>query len=130
MDASALVEYLLGSARGDAVAAVIESHDVDLHCPALCDVEVVSALRALVRTRKLDLARARQAVTDHADLPLARHGHLELLGRLLELRDNFSAYDATYLALAERLDAELLTCDAAFAASIRRHAPGTPLSGA
>ena len=57
----------------------------------------------------------RQAATnvfaDHLALPLTRHDHRELLMRVFELRENFTPYDAVYVALAERLGATLVTCD-------------------
>lgn len=121
-DASALVEYLLGSERSTRAAEVIEDREVDLHTAGLCDVEVVSALRGLIRGREIDVARAHEALEDYAELPLSRHGHVPLLVRVLELRDNLSAYDATYVALAEALSAELLTCDAGLRAAVRKHA--------
>jgi predicted nucleic acid-binding protein len=122
VDAAAIVEYLLRSARGERVRALVEDPAADLHIPALCDVEVASALRGLIRGREIDLDRAREAILDYGDLPLARHGHVPLLRRVLELRENFSAYDGTYVALAEGLTAELLTCDDALAKAVRTHA--------
>ncbi len=83
--------------------------------PALCDVEVAAALRRALRLALLGEKRAREALRDYADLPLTRHGHLTILDRLLELRENFSAYDAAYAALAETLGAALLTADARLA---------------
>lgn len=126
-DASAIVEYLLGAALGDAVGATIEDPAADLHVPALCDVEVASALRGLTLAGQLEPARALEAVTDYADLPITRHGHVELLDLISDLRHNFSAYDATYLALASSLAASLLTCDEPFARAVRVNAPSTPL---
>ena len=128
-DASALVEYLIGSARGARVAPIVEDSAVDLHTPALCDVEVVSALRGLIRGREIDIARALQVLEDYADLPLSRHGHVPLMSRSLELRDNFSAYDAAYVALAEALSAELLTSDARLESAVARHAPSVHIAG-
>ena len=61
------------------------------------------------------------AVADYLDLPLTRHAHTPLLPRMLELRENFSAYDATYVALAELLGASLLTADRALARAAVRH---------
>jgi predicted nucleic acid-binding protein len=58
-------------------------------------------------------------VQDYLDLPLTRHGHEQVLSRILDLRDNFSAYDATYAALAEGLGALLLTADAHLARAVR-----------
>ncbi|HLB78377.1 MAG TPA: type II toxin-antitoxin system VapC family toxin, partial [Candidatus Dormibacteraeota bacterium] len=63
------------------------------------------------------------ALEDYLDLPLIRHGHQALLGRMLKLRSNFSAYDAAYVALAEQLKGELLTADGGLARSVRRHLP-------
>lgn len=97
------------------MAETIESPEADLHVPALCDVEVVAALRRALRLELLEEKRALEALGDYADLPLTRHGHLSILRRLLELRENFSAYDAAYVALADRLNASLLTADARLA---------------
>jgi len=63
--------------------------------------------------------RARDALEDYLDLPLARHGHQALLGRVLQLRSNFSAYDAAYVALAEQLKGVLLTADDGLAKAVR-----------
>jgi predicted nucleic acid-binding protein len=65
--------------------------------------------------------RAREALTDYLDLPLERHGHPHLVSRALELRGNFSAYDAVYVALAEGVGATLLTADRPLARATRRH---------
>lgn len=72
----------------------------------------------MLLSRVLNLERANEVVDDYVALPLRRHGHEALLTRVLELRENFSAYDATYVALAERLGADLLTADAAFARAV------------
>jgi predicted nucleic acid-binding protein len=118
-DASALVEYLLGPEKAGAIAETIESPEADLHAPALCDVEVVAGVRRALRLGLLNEGRAREALSDYADLPLSRHGHLGILDRLLELRENFSPYDAAYAALAEALGASLLTADARLARAAR-----------
>lgn len=120
-DASALVEYLLRTARAGAVAVTVTAPDADLHVPALCDVEVVAALRRALLARLLPEPRARDALEDYADLPLSRHGLTTLLPRVLALRHNLSAYDATYVALAEHLGAALLTADAALERAARRY---------
>ena len=64
----------------------------------------------------------RQAIEDLADLPLMRYAHDLLLERIWELRQNFTAYDAAYVALAEALGATLVTCDARMSASPGHHA--------
>jgi predicted nucleic acid-binding protein len=74
-------------------------------------VEVTQGLRRLVRAGEVSPARAAEAIADLADLDLHRHSHLDLLTRAWKLRENVTAYDAMYVALAEALDAPLVTCD-------------------
>jgi predicted nucleic acid-binding protein len=107
VDASAIVELLLGTPRGRTMGPSLTSPELDLHVPSLCDVEVASALRGLVRRRRVGVRRSEAALRDYRNLPITRHGHLMLLDRIFELRDNFSCYDAAYVALAETLDAAL-----------------------
>jgi predicted nucleic acid-binding protein len=118
-DASAIVEFLLGTALGQAIADHIRRVEMDLHVPSLCDVEVASGLRRILRADKISDSRADGVVRDYLDLPITRHGHQELLPRILELRHNFSAYDATYVALAERTGGVLLTGDLRLAGAAR-----------
>ena len=92
---------------------------MDLNVPALCDIEVAAALRRGLLAGSLSRRRAGQALDDYGDLPLTRHGHQTLLRPILALRHNFSAYDAAYVALAERLGATLLTADQALAKAAR-----------
>lgn len=84
--------------RGEALAA-----------PELVDLEVSSVLRRQDRAGLLDTRRAQLAMGDLAALPLRRAPHVPLLARCWELRDNLTAYDAAYVALAEALDTTLLT---------------------
>ncbi len=63
--------------------------------------------------------RAGAAIEDYLDMPLTRHGHQALLARVLALRENFSAYDATYVALAEGIGARFLTADESLARAVR-----------
>lgn len=121
VDASALVEFLLGTRRGWTIRPTLTSRAVDLHVPSLCDVEVASALRGLVRRNRLEPARAQAALQDYRDLPVARHPHLALLDRVFELRDNLSSYDAVYVALAEALDAALGSGDRRLLEAVRTH---------
>jgi predicted nucleic acid-binding protein len=112
LDASAVLELLLVTEKGDRVAERIASPEETLHAPHLIDLEVAQVLRRWVARRQLDEARAAQALEDLRDLDLNRYPHDVLLGRIWELRHNASAYDAAYLALAEALGASLLTSDA------------------
>ena len=100
---------------------IVRASDADLHVPALCDVEVAAGLRRGLLGGALSEERLAQAVEDYLDLPLTRHGHQQLLSRVLNLSDNFSAYDATYVALAEQLGGELLTADEGLARAARMH---------
>jgi predicted nucleic acid-binding protein len=126
-DASALVELLLRTKRGRTYAGLLLESGVDLHVPFLCDVEVVSAMRGVVRRGRLDAHRASEALEDYAHLPLTRHPHLGFLERIFELRENFSAYDAAYVVLAEALDAQFLTGDRRLHAAIRKHTRLEPM---
>ena len=82
-----------------------------LVAPALVDLEVVSVLRRAARAGRLPDRRADQALDDLAALPLRRAAHRPLLARVWDLRENLTAYDAAYVALAEELDAPLWTLD-------------------
>lgn len=89
----------------------------ELAAPELIDLEVISVLRGTIRSGDIDLRRAALAVDDLRDLPLSRVTHRGLLVRCLEHRDNLTAYDAAYVALAEALDCPLLTADRGLAAA-------------
>ncbi len=120
IDASAFVEMLLRTPLGQDLAGRAAAPGVDRHLPDLCDVEVASALRALVLRGTLAASRAEQALEDYMEIPVTRHPHTALLPRMFALRNNFSAYDASYVVLAEVLDARLLSGDRRLVASVRR----------
>jgi len=111
IDASAITELLLQTDLGIRVERRMYKEDEDLHAPHLLDVEVLSALRRLVHTGEVLADRAEEAIDDLALLRIIRHGHLDFAPRVWELRQNVTAYDAMYLALAESLHARVLTCD-------------------
>lgn len=116
IDTSALIEALVGSgAAGLAVVARIEGERVV--APELIDVEAVNTLNGLVLGGKLQPERAARAVDALGVLPVERVPHVELVGRIWQLRHNLTAYDAAYVALAERLGAVLVTGDAHLAAA-------------
>jgi predicted nucleic acid-binding protein len=117
LDASAIVELLLGTERGRIVGARIADPTQALHVPHLVDVEIVHALRRYVQAGDLDPTSARDALAVLHDLDVERHSHEPLLDRVWALRGNLTTYDAVYVALAEALDAKLLTCDARLARS-------------
>jgi len=111
LDASVLVELLLGTSIGRAIATRIEDPALGLHVPHLADVEVAQALRRYAQNGEVDTTTAAIALEDLRSLDLQRHAHEPLLDRIWELRQNLSAYDAAYVALAEALDTVVLTCD-------------------
>jgi len=80
--------------------------------PHLLDAEVGQTLRRFLLRGDLSAARARVAIGRLQSLPLRRYSHTRLVSRAFEFRDNATVYDGLYLALAEALDAPLLTCDA------------------
>ena len=111
VDASVLLEFLLQTPIGTRVEARLFRGEDQFHSPHLVDVEVTQGLRRLVRTGEVSPDRAAEAIADLANFDLHRHPHLDLLTRAWKLRDNVTAYDAMYVALAEALDAPLVTCD-------------------
>lgn len=112
VDASVLVAfYAVADPRREAVAARLASGDA-LFAPAHMDAEVVSALRGLSRPNRALRAVVPAALRHLADFPVRRMPLAPLLQRIWELRDNLNAYDGAYVALAERLDGPLVTCDA------------------
>jgi predicted nucleic acid-binding protein len=111
VDASVLIDVLVGEGRGVGRIA-----DEDLNAPHLLDAEVANVLRRRTLSGALDAAFAARALDDLNELQIARYGHLELLERCWELRSNLSVYDALYVALAEALDAPLVTLDQGIAA--------------
>jgi len=91
LDASALVELVLGTASGRGIAARVADPAVSLHAPHLADVEVAQTLRRYTRDGELDALDARAALDDFRALDLQRHAHEPLLDRVWALRENLSA---------------------------------------
>jgi predicted nucleic acid-binding protein len=122
LDASAVVEWLLQTRVGAKVEDRIFSRTETLHAPHLLDVEVAQVLRRYVISGVLTAVRGGDALDDLSDLSVTRYAHDLLLRRVWELRDNLTAYDAIYVALAEALDARLVTCDRKIASASGHHA--------
>jgi len=118
VDCSIIIR-LLASKPGDELLRQRLGRPV--HAPALIDAEVSSVVRGLAITTKPDVkitaGRAAEMLTDYAGLRIVRHEMRPLQTRVFELRHNFSAYDAMYVALAEALSLPLLTDDGKFAAA-------------
>lgn len=89
----------------------------DVAAPHLADSEIANALRSQVLRGRIDEHAARVALDRWARLGVRRYGVVGLLARIWELRNNLTAYDATYVALAEALGCGLLTADARLASA-------------
>ena len=114
VDASVIV-VALGDAGPSGQSARSRLRGESLAAPELMDLEVISAWRRLSGCRKQTAA----AIAALKQLRVARAPHLALLDRCWDLRDNLTTYDAAYVALAEQLDAVLLTADEKLAGAPR-----------
>jgi predicted nucleic acid-binding protein len=122
VDASALLEALLRTPAAPAVERWLFDPGQTLHAPHLLDIEVAQVIRRYAASGEIDGERGRAAIADLADFPLHRYPHDFLLPRVWDLRNNLTAFDAVYVALAEALDAPLLTRDRRLAAAAGHHA--------
>jgi len=111
LDASAAVDWLLQTPAGRQIDRRIFARNESLHAPHLLDLEVAQVLRRLVREGMISSPRADHAVEDLLDLRVTRYPHFLLLPRIWQLRLNLSAYDAAYVALAEKLPGTLISRD-------------------
>ena len=120
VDASCLLEALLQRPGSTAIAQRLLSHGGELCAPSLVDVETCHVLRRYALAGELSARRGQEAIDDLVDFPLHRYPHELLLPRMWQLRENLTAYDAAYVALAEALDAPLATLDKKLAAAAGR----------
>ncbi len=114
VDASCLYEVVADAARADDVRGRLAA-DPDHAAPSVVDVEVVGVIRRHFLLGRLDATAADQAVEDLRDWPGERFGHRPLLGRVWELKGSLRTWDGFYVALAEALNATLITADARLA---------------
>jgi predicted nucleic acid-binding protein len=105
LDTSAAVDWLLRTPAGQLIEQRIYAHQDTLHSVHLLDVEFLQVLRRLVRKGILTPRRAEEAIEDMLSLRITRYAPALLLGRIWRLRQNLTAYDAAYVALAEELRA-------------------------
>ncbi len=111
LDASVVVELLTNGELADSLRRELAASNDSFIAPHLLDVEVMSALRKLVAGQRLDSHRAGEFLEGLTLLPAERCSHIPLFDRIWELRHNFTAYDAAYIALAEATDSVLYTSD-------------------
>jgi predicted nucleic acid-binding protein len=112
-----LIEFLLHSEAGDEVARRLASEKETAHAPHVSDLEVLHALRRFVRRSMITEQAGWEAVVVLFQLEMTRWDHVDMLPAVWALRENLTPYDAAYIALAEALDAPLLTCDARLASA-------------
>ena len=112
LDASVVVELVLGTRAGARVRQRLLDPRISLHGPELLDLEVLNVLRRYVHSGTVVADRAEAALRRLGELDLERHRHVPMLPRIWAWRDNLTAYDAAYLALAEIVGGSLLTTDA------------------
>lgn len=123
LDASAALAAFLGTGANSAsIRARVEASGQSVHAPHLLDVEMLHALRGLVLRGHVSRARSDEIRQDFAGLRWSRYSHEAFLDRIWDLKDNLTAYDAAYVALAEVLDAPLVTTDARLARAPGLHA--------
>jgi len=117
VDASVVLELLLATPAAETLQNRLFAKNQSLHAPHVLDLEVAQVLRRYFLAGRLTADRGATALEYLSAFPLTRYPHTVLLPRIWELRHNFTAYDAAYLALAEALHAPLLTRDRALASS-------------
>jgi len=116
LDASAALAAFLGTGvNSTSIRVRIEAPGESLHAPHLLDVEMLHALRGLVLRGDVSRVRDEEVREDFASLRWSRYSHVPFLDRIWELKNNLTAYDAAYVALAETLGAPLVTTDARLA---------------
>lgn len=126
LDTSAVVDYLLGSGVAAQVQALMAGQS-ELAAPDLLVFETLAVLRREVQRGAISNDRATGAIVDLGDLPVELFPSLPLRGRAWQLRNNLTAADALFVALAESLDEPLATKDAALAREAIKHASLTVL---
>lgn len=112
---------LFRSSRGALLLQGFMGPEVTFHAPSHIDVEVVAVIRKFLLLKQISQVHAFAVLDQHLSSPITRHDPAFLFKRVLSLRDNFSAYDASYVALAEAIDGVLVTRDAPLARAATRH---------
>jgi predicted nucleic acid-binding protein len=112
LDSSAAVDYLLGlEPEATWVADRLAGHEGDIHAPHLIDTEVMTVVRRFVREHALTAENGLERVRAMSAFPIRRYPHTELTERVWALRERVASNDGFFVALAEALDAPLVTTD-------------------
>lgn len=111
VDASAFVDLVLNRPLATVLRKRLIESGASLHAPMIADLEVLQTIRGYVLIGELTVARAEEAIEDYLDIGLERYPHDPLLWEIWQLRSNFTPYDASYVVLAEQLQATLVTLD-------------------
>ncbi len=119
LDASAVIELVLGTRSGMEILKRISDPQLSLHSPELVDIEVLNTLRRYELADIVPPDRVAHAIDNLSGLDMRRHPHGPILPRIWSWRYNLTSYDAAYVTLAEVLDAPLLTTDARLAGAPR-----------
>lgn len=115
IDASLALEMFLMTPDAAAIRARIDTAGRDMAAPEVFDLEILQAIRRLVRAGDIDAQRAEAALGVFRSAPIERYSHALLTPRIWALRENLTAYDGAYFVLAEVLDAPLWTRDRKYA---------------
>jgi predicted nucleic acid-binding protein len=109
-DAGVWIRAIVDEEPGGPVRARLRA-EISVASPALIDLEFTNALRGFVAKKSIGRRLAERALSEFVQAPILRYAHLALLDRIWQLRENLTAYDASYVALAELLGVDLLTID-------------------
>lgn len=111
LDTSAAIEFILNTDKAETVGAYLFEEAQPIYSPELIDVEVCQVLRRYYLNENLAADTCSQALTNFLEMPIQRFSHADLVPMIWQYRNNLTAYDAAFTALASLLDAPLLTCD-------------------
>lgn len=123
VDASAILDLLLAKPSAPALRQRLFERNDELNAPHIIDLEILQVMRRHARLGDLDVSRARAAIDAHRRLPISRHSHEPFLDLIWQFRNNFTAYDAMYVALGIFLDATLITADKPLARAASAYLP-------
>jgi predicted nucleic acid-binding protein len=110
LDASAVIEFLMRAEKVPVLSDALEKTD-QIACPVILDLEVLNVLRRQVQEKVVTLPRSEEALELYGQLPLVRYPTSLVAEKIWALRNNFTSYDASYIALAEVLDVPIYTKD-------------------